>query len=270
MFEQECKHCHVPVHCLSDNRCQNCHKEIAIERQEAQGLHGQLLVSANCRDCHTEHKGREAEITPLVMVNEAHAERTSFSLEQHRVSFGGELIECANCHTAGSVQADCLTCHVGQDHDGMADHLEAFGANCLVCHDGRQRESPFIHERLFILDGAHETADCAACHDSYQIADQSRVCHDCHEQPAVHADGFGLQCQRCHTTDNWGNAQLRLHTFPLDHGDEGILECESCHQQNYITYSCDGCHDPQEMHALHVAERDEPDYNLCANCHSDN
>jgi hypothetical protein len=270
MFEQECRHCHVPVHCLSDDRCQSCHKEVALERQAAQGLHGQLLVSASCRDCHTEHKGREAQITQFIIASEEHTARTNFSLELHKANFGGELIECANCHTTGSVTVDCLTCHVGQDHDAMAAHIEAFGADCLVCHDGRQREAPFIHERLFILDGAHETAECAACHDSYQIADQSRVCHDCHEQPDIHAVGFGVQCQQCHTTsDNWHNARLILHFFPLDHGDEGQLACASCHQQNYTTYSCDGCHEPAEMAAAHIEERDDPDYWQCANCHGD-
>jgi hypothetical protein len=159
---------------------------------------------------------------------------------------------------------------VAQDHDAMAVHLERFGTNCLLCHDGRPREEPFAHERFYILDGAHETAECAACHDSYQAADATRDCHDCHQEPALHAGSFGLDCRRCHTTaDGWQNARLTLHTFPLDHGDEGQLACASCHRQSYVAYTCDGCHTLQEMFPAHVEERDDPGYAECAGCHVD-
>jgi hypothetical protein len=273
MFEEDCTHCHVAVHCLSDDRCQSCHRDVALERQEARGLHGQLLVGANCRDCHSEHQGREAQITRFIIASEEHTARTSFSLELHRINFGGELIDCGNCHVAGSATAatvDCLTCHVAQDHDAMAAHVEQFGTGCLLCHDGRQREEPFSHERFFILDGAHETAECAACHDSYQAAAPTRLCHDCHQEPDLHAGSFGLDCRRCHTTaDDWRNARLTLHTFPLDHGDEGQLACESCHRQSYVAYTCDDCHTLQEMFLAHVEERDDPGYAECAGCHVD-
>jgi hypothetical protein len=272
MFEQECGHCHVPVHCLSDDSCQSCHIAIAAERLEARGLHGQLLAGASCRDCHREHRGREAQITQFIMASDEHALRTTFSLEMHYTNWGGELIDCGHCHVSDGTTSpgiDCLTCHVDQDHDAMAIHLEKFGTNCLLCHDGRAREVPFIHNQLFLLDGAHGTAECIACHELYQPAETARVCADCHEEPALHAGSFGLACQRCHTTgDGWQNALLTFHIFPLDHGDEGQLACESCHRQTYVTYTCEACHAADEMLLIHIEEQHEPGYAQCAGCHA--
>jgi hypothetical protein len=267
-FEQECRHCHVPVHCLSDDSCQGCHLDIARERQAAQGLHGKLLVGSSCRDCHTEHQGREAHITQSLIASEEHAAQTGFHLEMHRVNFGGDLIDCGHCHVAGVV--DCLTCHASQDHDNMADHVAEFGTNCRLCHDGRQREEPFSHSPLFFREGAHEREACAGCHDGYEKAEVARDCQDCHEEPALHAGSFGLACRRCHTSnDGWLNARLLLHTFPLDHGDEGQLACERCHQPNYTVYTCEACHEAEVMLLAHPEEQTEPGYTECAGCHGD-
>ena len=41
-FEQECGHCHAPVHCVTDTRCQDCHLDVARQRAEAEGIHGSL------------------------------------------------------------------------------------------------------------------------------------------------------------------------------------------------------------------------------------
>ena len=34
-FEQECGHCHAPLHCVTDTQCQDCHLEIAEQRLTA-------------------------------------------------------------------------------------------------------------------------------------------------------------------------------------------------------------------------------------------
>jgi len=41
-FEQDCGHCHGPIHCVEDRRCQDCHYEVAQDRANSTGLHGRL------------------------------------------------------------------------------------------------------------------------------------------------------------------------------------------------------------------------------------
>ena len=93
-------------------------------------------------------------------------------------------------------------------------------------------------------------------------------CQACHEEPAVHADRFGLNCSRCHTLEAWKPAYLTRHTFFLDHGDEGKLACATCHTETYADNTCYGCHDhdPAEMEVAHAAE-EIYDLDGCAECH---
>ncbi len=95
-------------------------------------------------------------------------------------------------------------------------------------------------------------------------------CHNCHEEPDVHAGRFGLNCSRCHTLQAWAPALLTRHTFLLDHGDEGQVACQTCHIQTYSEYTCYECHDhqPEEMRDVHTQEGIYGDeVEDCARCH---
>lgn len=93
-------------------------------------------------------------------------------------------------------------------------------------------------------------------------------CQACHEEPAVHADRFGLNCSRCHTLQAWKPALLVRHTFLLDHGDQGKVSCQTCHTENYATNTCYECHDhdPADMQVVHARE-EIGDFEACADCH---
>lgn len=93
-------------------------------------------------------------------------------------------------------------------------------------------------------------------------------CAACHEEPAIHADRFGLDCVRCHGLEAWQPALLTRHTFRLDHGDEGEVPCQTCHQDNYYEHTCYGCHDhtPVQMGELHE-KAEIYDYEACVSCH---
>lgn len=94
-------------------------------------------------------------------------------------------------------------------------------------------------------------------------------CLDCHEEPAIHADLFGLNCARCHNTQAWKPALLTRHEFLLDHGGHGDVDCKTCHPNNYVQYDCYGCHEdhqPAEMETAHLAEKIDA-YDNCASCH---
>jgi len=93
-------------------------------------------------------------------------------------------------------------------------------------------------------------------------------CRACHDEPAVHAEVFGLNCSRCHTLDAWEPALLLRHTFLLDHGGEGEVACQTCHTESYAANTCYECHDhqPDEMQEVHEAE-EIVEYADCAACH---
>ncbi len=94
----------------------------------------------------------------------------------------------------------------------------------------------------------------------------------CHAEPEVHAGLFGTDCAACHSTAAWQPATLANHTFPLDHGKEGIVPCTTCHPNTYQEYTCYGCHkhEPAKMEKKH-AEKNIVGARLleCAACHSD-
>ena len=256
-FENECLHCHQPVHCLTASRCQECHHDVAEQRANTEGLHGLLPGTDRCQTCHQEHKGRDAEITNVPMINFDHLAVTGFSLEHHETDFEGNPLTCESCHGQERFSAtdmDCAECHLEYDAVYAADHSERFGGECLVCHDGVDRMRDFDHAAVFVREGKHGELTCEDCHTEGVFAGMSGDCASCHEEPDIHAGHFGTDCVRCHVSEGWSPAQLTQHTFMLDHGDEGQLECTSCHVANYTTYACDTCHADGDMQTAHITE----------------
>lgn len=269
-FEQECRHCHAPVRCLSPNLCQDCHKEIARQRSEADGLHGLLPGTDKCQSCHQEHRGRDVVISAVPFININHEALTGFSLVRHQSGDEGRPDDCHDCHPGARYDHEsvaCYDCHYEQDPDAFAGHTDQYGSTCLDCHDGRDRIVDLDHGAVYALDGAHAEVECTDCHGDGFLA-AGRHCVDCHEEPDVHAGEFGLDCGRCHTAVAWEPAELREHTFELDHGSEEAVACETCHTETYIVYTCYGCHDhePAEMQTVHTAEG-IADLEPCSDCH---
>lgn len=270
-FEQECTHCHAPIHCVTDDRCQSCHVEIAEQRAEAIGLHGLLPGTERCQTCHVEHQGRDAVISEVAFANIDHEALAGFSLVKHETNYDGQPLHCESCHTNGRFdtdEVDCLTCHTENDSELMAHHEEEHGLNCIGCHDGRDKMVDFDHDQVFELTGGHQDAGCIDCHAEQQFTGTTQVCVDCHEADVevIHTDTFGLDCARCHTINAWAPAQLTQHTFLLDHGDEGQLECQSCHVNNYYEHTCVECHDDVEMATFHEVDTSAAITN-CNQCH---
>jgi len=100
-FETQCSHCHAPMHCITDSRCQDCHQEIARQRATANGLHGKLPGTNKCQNCHVEHRGPETTITELAFINVNHFKLANFSLARHTKDYDGENMNCESCHSQG-------------------------------------------------------------------------------------------------------------------------------------------------------------------------
>jgi len=64
-FEEQCQKCHVPFEREAQPRlCLDCHEEVLSDVDTERGYHGRL-EEAQCNNCHTEHKGRDAQIVDL-------------------------------------------------------------------------------------------------------------------------------------------------------------------------------------------------------------
>ena len=67
-IEKECSNCHEPFSKASQRRlCLDCHKEVRIDIESRSGMHGKRpdVGNVECKHCHTDHKGRKADIIAL-------------------------------------------------------------------------------------------------------------------------------------------------------------------------------------------------------------
>ena len=274
-FERGCTHCHVPLHCIGEERCQECHIEIAEQKSEANGLHGLLPGTNRCQNCHVEHQGREADITTLAFKRIDHAALADFSLDYHQQDYDDQPMDCQSCHSQDEYRAaslDCITCHATEDHDLMASHIDEHGSQCRSCHDGKTRLADFEHNvQAFNLTGAHTELACKECHvdPDLQYKEIPTACANCHgdEQPEEHGF-FGSDCQRCHETTAFAPARLTQHTFNLEHGMVGTeVDCRTCHTLSYTAVNCLDCHvDDRLLDAEHAGLGLEQIGN-CVTCH---
>ena len=266
----KCSHCHAPVHCVTDSRCQDCHLDIAKDRENVNTLHGMLPGVSKCQNCHPEHQGADAQLTVAAFPNVDHYLLAGFSLTNHQTNYDTTPFTCVSCHGQEGdflTTIDCVTCHVGEDHDYVAQHIEDYGMACVECHDGRDRMlNDFDHASWYPLQGGHEDQQCILCHTEQHYVGQSTQCKDCHEDPEVHLGKFGLDCSRCHTETAWTPAELIRHDFDLNRGGEFVEDCETCHTDSYTEYTCVACHSDREMADLHKQEG-ITEYADCMSCH---
>lgn len=258
---RECSHCHVPLHCVTDTGCQDCHIEIARERNDTETLHGRLPGVSRCQNCHPEHRGEDASLTVISYLNVDHFQLAGFSLEKHVLNYDEHSFTCTTCHSQEGNQVetvDCVTCHTTEDHDYMVEHIEAYGMACVACHDGQDRMmAGFDHDAYFPLQDGHADMACADCHANQQTGeltwqDLPSDCLSCHPDPDLHLGMFGVECERCHTAAAWAPAALTVHTFELAHSEENTIEqCENCHAGTYTVYPCESCHTEDEMQLAH-------------------
>lgn len=151
--------------------------------------------------------------------------------------------------------------------------------------EARERErAPGTLETAFQSHAAFED-ECARCHVAWRGISADR-CEECHTGVATQRRrGDGLhgswgdmsRCMRCHTEHQGRAASLtairmadveRFHTFPLDHGEEGVQDCAVCHQQSFDTYTCYNCHEhePADIREEHLEEGIR-DFEDCVACH---
>ncbi len=180
---------------------------------------------------------------------------------------------CAGCHVAARTVADlraapdaCVDCHREDDA-----HRGQLGADCAACHQpAGWLPAAFDHSKTaFPLTGQHAAVRCADCHANQVFKGTPDACVGCHADPVFHAGLFGPACEGCHTTQGWRPARFdQSHTFPFDHGQNGISPCRTCHPTQAQGYTCYGCHehDPGRIERKHQ-EEGIGDFADCTRCH---
>ncbi|MGE3807875.1 MAG: hypothetical protein AB7K24_24690 [Gemmataceae bacterium] len=200
-----------------------------------------------------------------------------------------EINDCAACHTAAwsnETMADrCLSCHQNvksQLDSGSAMHGRLDnGLQCRSCHT--EHKGPhatvtdltgFNHDHAsFPLTGKHMAVECRACHRDELYRGTASTCVSCHEEPQVHLNKFGTNCEQCHQTLTWKGASIGPGgVVSFDHASTGFpltgkhtsTDCKSCHVNNTFkgtSRSCVSCHAEPKAHLGKFGTE-------CAGCHS--
>ncbi len=251
-FESECTQCHVSFNQAGSTRlCLDCHDEVQADRQGGSGYHGlnPLASTSDCTTCHTDHRGRDADIINL--------QPDTFDHSHTRFPLTGRHAEqqCSACHQPDTKRRDtgsaCVDCHEKDDF-----HRGALGDQCDSCHQpqGWQQRRPFDHSTTrFPLQGLHQEVACSSCHAGqvYEFGDMA--CVNCHKAADVHAGKNGLQCDTCHSVDGWNRTVFDHNTtrFALTH-KHAEVPCSACHAggtvQKDISTSCHSCHASDDVH----------------------
>lgn len=262
--ENECTSCHVRFGKTTQNSlCLKCHEDVAGDVQHKTGFHGRApqVSAAQCSSCHSDHKGREADIVLL--------ERELFNHKLTDFKLTGKhlRVECNTCHKPETkwrkAPTECISCHREQDV-----HKEKLGKQCADCHSTDNWAKPdFNHDNTdFPLSGAHRKVLCAACHPNQRTHDTPKECVNCHRIDDIHRGGFGKECANCHSSENWSTIKFDHNKtdFKL-HGAHQQTACSSCHrpgeESKKLATNCISCHRNDDLHKGRNGER-------CQDCHN--
>jgi len=263
--EDKCGECHDRTDKTRQRAlCLGCHDHAAIaaDIDTAQGFHGRSARKAQCNACHTEHKGRGADVIHFDAGSFDH-NRTDFALVG-----GHATVACDSCHKAGKKFREapklCVDCHRDDD-----PHKGKLGTDCAQCHETAGfKPAKFDHAKTrFPLTNAHEQVACAACHRDPGFKDTPMRCVDCHAADDVHRGSRGVDCAACHGTVEWKQFRfdhVKAANYPLE-GKHASLACNTCHRggdlKAPVPKECNGCHAAADRHAGRFTV-------ACADCHS--
>ncbi len=269
--ETDCNNCHRKFdRNAQDVLCGECHKDVRADVRDKKGFHGRQRTQT-CRSCHTDHKGREANIVVLDTKKFDHGQ-TDYALTGKHTR-----VECKACHAPTvkwrDAPTDCNACHKKDDV-----HKAALGTKCQDCHnDSDWKKTTFDHAKTkFELTFKHESVKCNACHKDQRYQDTPRTCVGCHRKDDEqviqgrrgHQGQFGTKCESCHDAKGW-----KPSSFNHDRDTEYTLkgkhrgtECRACHTgtlyKQKLGSDCFGCHKKDDKHEGSLGK-------ACADCHNE-
>jgi hypothetical protein len=265
-IESECTKCHEPFRrAAQDDLCLACHEEVGADLSASSGFHGRSpgVARARCRDCHAEHRGRDADVVGL--------DRAAFDhrLTDYALHGAHVRLDCAACHRAGRAWRDaparCVDCHRSDDA-----HAGKLGEDCARCHaEQAWSRVRFDHDATdFPLRGAHRDVACGLCHADGRHEGTPQQCNACHRVDDVHLGRMGPRCGSCHQPEGWNPARFdhaRDAHFALE-GRHARLACEDCHTKGVasqqLASECASCHRADDVHRGRRGED-------CERCHGE-
>lgn len=200
-IEKKCDKCHAGFDRMKQNdQCMDCHKEIASDLKKERGFHGKIVKvdDRECRSCHSDHLGRDADIVQL------DAELFNHNDTEFKLAGAHRSAACVVCHKKVGVyrmpERGCYDCHQVDD-----THKKRMGKKCENCHvEGAWLPAYYDHSRTkFKLKNAHREAACYNCHVNERYDDTPRNCYFCHFLDDVHKGDRGIRCHDCHTDERW-------------------------------------------------------------------
>lgn len=267
-FETDCKNCHEAFskHTQSQ-RCLGCHdhKNIASDIKDKRGYHGRIADGGepDCKRCHSDHLGRDADIIHLDRQIFDHAQ-TDFPLKGAHAA-----VRCQACHLDGKkfheAALKCIDCHKERN-----PHREELGSNCGNCHNETTwlKTSAFDHDKTkFPLKGKHQEAACNSCHPNERYKNIAVNCVACHRLNDVHRGRYGEKCHDCHAEKKWTEIRFdhdKSTKYRLD-GRHRKVACDSCHKghlyKEKTSTACVDCHANDDSHKGQFGRK-------CASCHT--
>ena len=267
-IELECKNCHESFE--QENQrplCLNCHdhQPIADDIKQGEGFHGKMENSQNieCRVCHSDHLGRDADIIQLIPATFNH-ELTDFPLKGAHQSTA-----CGSCHETDKLYreapAQCFNCHEEDDA-----HSGKLGEECADCHKATGwKETAFDHDDTdFPLKDKHQDVSCSSCHADEHYEDTATECVACHLLNDAHGGFFGNKCESCHSEKDWDKSIFNHNQdteFKLN-GKHKTASCKSCHKKPPLEKAppdqCIDCHKSDDVHQ-------QKNGTQCQDCHSE-
>ena len=277
-YESDCSNCHKLFSKRGqDKLCLSCHKKVNKDVKSKRGFHGRAKSTrtASCKTCHTEHKGRKADIVKLEKQIFNH-NQTDFKLRgRHKV------IECNSCHKKNKkyreTKSQCKSCHKKENPHKKAKAKKGRFDRCQSCHRATGwNKITFNHTKKtkYKLTGAHKEALCQSCHINEKYSKTPKKCISCHKSDDSHRGQNGNKCNKCHTTKQWSKISFN-HTrdtnFKLK-GKHKKTPCKSCHtkiafkkkksKKKKAARKCYSCHSHEDKHNGVFGKK-------CNTCHLD-
>jgi len=186
--------------------CAKCHRGHAYEVKKVRACvacHGKDDIhrgreGTDCKSCHNQRGwGKDVVFDHDI---------TNFPLiGLHAVTL------CEQCHDRANykkVTVKCASCHKGDD-----EHKGGLGEKCGKCHNPngwRLWSFNHVKETKYKLEGKHKGLACGACHKKKIWKKNSTPddCFSCHHDDDTHRGAFGMNCERCHTTESFGKIRI--------------------------------------------------------------
>ena len=270
-YESDCALCHKQFDkAAQSGLCKDCHKEIRKDVEFKRGYHGLMEEGKECKECHTEHRGRDAKIAKLNTSNFDH-KSTGFELKGAHLN---EKVLCKDCHFPQKKYREaptkCDGCHEKADK-----HKGSLGKVCENCHEEKDwKTTHFDHSKTsFPLLGKHVDVKCTNCHVNDKFKETPKQCSECHRKDdnKAHQGKFGAKCESCHTDRGWKEILFdhgKKTRFPLLGKHLPPLKCTACHRgelyKEKLKTACVSCHrkDDDKAHKGKFGPK-------CESCHTE-